>query len=189
MLNSSPVAIESAPANAGRRQSMIDTLKACSPRGTIRSTNVVVSSGIASPSMPPAKERHSASTSTCRTSRPRVAPSDSRTAYSPRRTDARARSRLARLAQAMRTMAAAAVISAITWTLVSPSTCSRIWTTEAAAKSRFVSGYCSLRRLVIASMSESAASADTPDFRRATTVNMWLPRSDASAGENCIGTQ
>ena len=110
---------------------MSDTVNACSPTGTIRSTNVVVSTGIARPSTPPAIDRQRASTSTCRASRPRVAPSERRTAYSPRRTDARARSRLARLAQAMRTMAAAAVINAITWTRVSPSTCSRIGTTTA----------------------------------------------------------
>ena len=57
-LKSTPVTIESTPANDSSRQSSTEMFSPCRPAGTMRSMSVLVTTGIARPSTPPATDRH-----------------------------------------------------------------------------------------------------------------------------------
>ena len=97
-----PVTSESAKAKARTRQSGAVSMSSGRPSVGMNEMSVRVSPMATSrPSAPPVKASSRLSTSSCRTSCPREAPSDRRTAISRWRMKARAMSRLATFAHAM----------------------------------------------------------------------------------------
>ena len=92
----------SANVNDSTRQSGVVLINSGEPSDGTKATSTRVSAtATARPRTPPMSESSTLSTSSWRTSCPREAPSDSRTAISRCRAKARAISRLATLAQAM----------------------------------------------------------------------------------------
>ena len=166
--NVTPVKIETTRVNVRTRQSS-PTCSArgmfCFPSATNRSDHHTARNN---PSNPPVNESTTLSVNNCRTTRMRLAPSAARMAISLCRDIARASSRLATFAHAIKSTQPTAPNRINKAGRMSPTSASSVGSTPVLL-CKFLSGYCCSRRALIEAISAVACSLDTPGLRRAIT--------------------
>lgn len=155
----------SPPAKAITLASMVASARRGIPSGESASSSSRVQDANPTPAAAPSTESRAHSTSSCRITRPRLAPSASRTDISPSRLTARASNRFERLMQAMRSTRPTAPSSINSAGVTSPSSSSRNGVTF-AEKPVLDLGYSCASAEVMAATSAVAASGVIPGLSR-----------------------
>ena len=133
------------------------------------------------PSAPPTTDSTTLSVSSCRTMRPRLAPSAARTASSPVRALARASSRFATLTQQVSRTMPTTPRNMSDVSSTSPPTYASRSDSSAMPRPAFVCGNSRARPAATVPSSACAASIATPGFSRPTADQMWTPRARSGA--------
>ena len=166
--NSRPVRIEMPKVKASTG---VSTCMCCSMgnmSGTMLRSRRTPHTASASPSAPPPSASTRLSVNNCRMRRRRPAPKAPRMAISLSRVAARARSRLARLAQAISNSTPTAPSRISSTGRMRPANISAMGNRIVPVPA-LVAGYCFSRRAAITAISARAWATVTPGFKRATT--------------------